>query len=224
MDLEEIGDYIALDNPRRAVSFIREIRQHCEKIADGPHHYAARPNLGNTIRICTLGNYLIVFELFEASFSLEFSHMNSRVVIRFEKAGFAVVPDIMPKIRGVEFEEVWRRRVDVRRAACQPMGRAGRSASPGRRRSRASPTHLEIPYKVNKLGGPMRLFCCALGPAKPANLLRCESAHGACAPLSCSSPVCRSGPRSRGWLFQVTVRDRRAKSYVDHQVGEKNWK
>jgi toxin ParE1/3/4 len=65
MDLEEIGDYIALDNPRRAVSFIREIRQHCEKIADGPHHYAARPDLGDTIRICTLGNYLIVFEPFD---------------------------------------------------------------------------------------------------------------------------------------------------------------
>jgi toxin ParE1/3/4 len=35
IDLEEIGDYIALDNPKRAVSFIREIRQHCERIADG---------------------------------------------------------------------------------------------------------------------------------------------------------------------------------------------
>jgi toxin ParE1/3/4 len=43
IDLAEVGDYIALDKPRRAVSFIREIRQHCEKIADGPHHYAARP-------------------------------------------------------------------------------------------------------------------------------------------------------------------------------------
>ena len=46
IDLEEVGDYIALDNPRRAVSFIREIRQHCEKIADGPHHHVARPDLG----------------------------------------------------------------------------------------------------------------------------------------------------------------------------------
>jgi toxin ParE1/3/4 len=41
IDLEEIGDYIALDNPKRAVSFIREIRQHCEKIADGPRRYVA---------------------------------------------------------------------------------------------------------------------------------------------------------------------------------------
>src|SRR6202022_3511766 len=65
IDLEEVGDYIALDNPERAVSFIREIRQHCEKIAGGPDHYAARPDLGDTIRICGHGNYLIVFEPFD---------------------------------------------------------------------------------------------------------------------------------------------------------------
>jgi toxin ParE1/3/4 len=52
IDLEEIGDYIALDNPKRAVSFIREIRQHCERIADGPRRYVARPDLGDEIRIC----------------------------------------------------------------------------------------------------------------------------------------------------------------------------
>jgi len=62
IDLEEIGDYIALDNPGRAVSFIQEIRQHCEKIADGPLRYVARPDLGDTIRICVHGNYLIIFE------------------------------------------------------------------------------------------------------------------------------------------------------------------
>src|ERR1700726_126569 len=67
IDLEEVGDYIALDNPGRAVSFIREIRQPCEKIADGPHHYVARPDLGDAIRICAHGNYLIVFEPFDAT-------------------------------------------------------------------------------------------------------------------------------------------------------------
>ena len=60
--MEEIGDYIALDNPGRAVSFIREMRQHCEKIAEGPRDYVAHPELGDTIRICAHGNYLIVFE------------------------------------------------------------------------------------------------------------------------------------------------------------------
>src|SRR5258708_24199770 len=38
-----------------------------------------------------------------------------------------------------------------------------------------------------------------------------ESAHHCHAQV----PVCRSGPRSRGWLFQVTARDRRAKGCVD---------
>jgi toxin ParE1/3/4 len=65
IDLQEIGDYIALDDPGRAVSFIREIRQHCEKIADRPYHYVACPDLGDTIRICVHGNYLIVFEPFD---------------------------------------------------------------------------------------------------------------------------------------------------------------
>ncbi len=64
-DLEEIGDHIALDNPERAVSFIREIRQHCEKIAEGPFHYVARPELGDVVRICVHGSYLIIFEPFD---------------------------------------------------------------------------------------------------------------------------------------------------------------
>jgi toxin ParE1/3/4 len=65
IDLEEIGDYIAADNPRRAVTFIQEIRQHCDRIADGPKRYVARPDLGETIRICAHGNYLIVFEPYD---------------------------------------------------------------------------------------------------------------------------------------------------------------
>jgi toxin ParE1/3/4 len=46
IDLEEVGDYIALDNPRRAVSFIREIREHREKIADGPALLRGASRLG----------------------------------------------------------------------------------------------------------------------------------------------------------------------------------
>ncbi len=44
LDLEEIGDYIARDNPSRAVSFIREIREQCAKIVPMQHrsHPCAR--------------------------------------------------------------------------------------------------------------------------------------------------------------------------------------
>lgn len=31
-DLVAIADYIAIDNPRRAVSFARELRQQCERM------------------------------------------------------------------------------------------------------------------------------------------------------------------------------------------------
>jgi toxin ParE1/3/4 len=31
LDLEEIGDYIARDNPRRAISFLGELEAHCHK-------------------------------------------------------------------------------------------------------------------------------------------------------------------------------------------------
>jgi toxin ParE1/3/4 len=64
-DLEEIGDYIALDNPRRAVSFVREIRQHCAKIAKNPLGYVGRPELGPSLRSCAHGNYVIFFEPYD---------------------------------------------------------------------------------------------------------------------------------------------------------------
>lgn len=61
-DLEEIGDYIAEDSPSRALSFIREIREHCSKIAAMPLAYAARPELGENFRSCAHGQYLVIFQ------------------------------------------------------------------------------------------------------------------------------------------------------------------
>jgi toxin ParE1/3/4 len=61
VDLEEIGDYIAADNPVRALSFVRELRDHFHRIAKAPLAYAQRPELGDGVRSCTHGNYLILF-------------------------------------------------------------------------------------------------------------------------------------------------------------------
>ena len=47
IDLETIGDYIAQDNPRRAVSFLAELRDQCSKIAKSPLAYRARPELAD---------------------------------------------------------------------------------------------------------------------------------------------------------------------------------
>lgn len=60
-DLEMIGDYIARDNPKRAVSFIQEIRQHCEDIVTTPHAYPLAPEFGKDIRKLPHGNYLILY-------------------------------------------------------------------------------------------------------------------------------------------------------------------
>jgi toxin ParE1/3/4 len=61
-DLEEIGDYIALDNPARAVSFIRDIQEHCVRVARQPLLYAERPELGPVVRVCVHKTYLIIYE------------------------------------------------------------------------------------------------------------------------------------------------------------------
>lgn len=61
-DLEEIGDYIALDNPRRARSFVGELRKQCATITENPAAYRTRPELGEGIRSCAYGNYVIFFK------------------------------------------------------------------------------------------------------------------------------------------------------------------
>ena len=38
-DLNDIGLYIARDNPRRAMSFVRELREQCRKITEAPKAY-----------------------------------------------------------------------------------------------------------------------------------------------------------------------------------------
>lgn len=62
-DIEDIGDYIARDNPRRALSFITELRGQCAKIARTPQIYRSRAELGVNIRSCAHGNYVILFHV-----------------------------------------------------------------------------------------------------------------------------------------------------------------
>lgn len=61
-DLESIADYIAADNPQRAVAFIRELRQQCQRITLNPPGYRLRLELGEGIRSCAYGHYVIFFE------------------------------------------------------------------------------------------------------------------------------------------------------------------
>lgn len=62
LDLEEIGDYIAADNPSRALAFVQAIREHCKRIAAAPSGYPAHPELGENLRSCAHGRYRIIFQ------------------------------------------------------------------------------------------------------------------------------------------------------------------
>jgi toxin ParE1/3/4 len=47
-DLERIGDFIALDNPSRAITFVREIADRCEKLASMPQAFPLVPRYAHT--------------------------------------------------------------------------------------------------------------------------------------------------------------------------------
>ena len=61
-NLETIGDWIARDNPMRAVSFIRELRLACHRILDAPDGYELVPRFAaQGVRRKVHGNYLIFY-------------------------------------------------------------------------------------------------------------------------------------------------------------------
>lgn len=59
LDLEDIGDYIALDSPLRAIGFIADLRAACMRIGLAPSATIARPELAENLRCRPFGRYLI---------------------------------------------------------------------------------------------------------------------------------------------------------------------
>ncbi len=70
-DLEEIGDAIASDSPNRAISFIREIRQHCDTISTAPRAAPERNDLAPGLRMLVHGNYLIFYRVLDGEIRIE---------------------------------------------------------------------------------------------------------------------------------------------------------
>jgi toxin ParE1/3/4 len=62
-DLEAIGDYIAADNPERAVSFVRQLKAQCLKVGQNPLRYRLRPEIGADVRLVSMGRYVILFRI-----------------------------------------------------------------------------------------------------------------------------------------------------------------
>lgn len=63
-DLERIGDYIAQDSPKRALSFVRELRQKCLSLTNMPLAFPLVPRYErHGIRRRAYGNYLIFYQI-----------------------------------------------------------------------------------------------------------------------------------------------------------------
>jgi toxin ParE1/3/4 len=62
-DLDDIADFIAQDNPLRAVTFIKDIRTKFYDIQRAPLIYQLRPEIGEEARMATVGNYAILFRV-----------------------------------------------------------------------------------------------------------------------------------------------------------------
>jgi plasmid stabilization system protein ParE len=63
-DLEVIGDYIASDNPARALSFLQELRSKCLGLADMPERFPLVPRYEATgVRRRGHGDYLIFYRV-----------------------------------------------------------------------------------------------------------------------------------------------------------------
>ena len=63
-DLQRIGDIIAENNPVRAVTFARELRQRCESLAHTPRRFPLVPRYEHTgVRRAVHGNYLIFYRV-----------------------------------------------------------------------------------------------------------------------------------------------------------------
>ena len=63
-DLEQIGDYIAQDNPKRALSFVLALRDKCLSLADAPYGFPLVTRYErHGIRHRVYGNYLIFYRI-----------------------------------------------------------------------------------------------------------------------------------------------------------------
>jgi toxin ParE1/3/4 len=62
-DLEEIGDFIAIDSPRHALRMLRLLRAKFNEVARQPTLYRLRPEIAPDVRIAIVGQYVILFRI-----------------------------------------------------------------------------------------------------------------------------------------------------------------
>ena len=62
-DFEEIADDIAAENPRRAVTVVRDLRRRCEALDRQPRAHRLREEFGPGVRVLVHRGWLILYSL-----------------------------------------------------------------------------------------------------------------------------------------------------------------
>lgn len=62
-DIEDIGDYIAADNPSAAYRFVTDLRARCSGLISAPRSGAPRPELWAGLRSVPFRRYVIYYTL-----------------------------------------------------------------------------------------------------------------------------------------------------------------
>jgi toxin ParE1/3/4 len=70
-DLDEIADYIAQENPRWALSFLREIREQILALGRRPLRFRLRTELEEDARVALVGRYGILFRIHDDAVRVE---------------------------------------------------------------------------------------------------------------------------------------------------------
>lgn len=65
-DLEDIADFIAMDSPTRAATFVRDLREACLALAQHPRRFPlSEVAAGQELRRRSLGSYLIYYRVLD---------------------------------------------------------------------------------------------------------------------------------------------------------------
>ncbi|MBV9756212.1 MAG: type II toxin-antitoxin system RelE/ParE family toxin [Alphaproteobacteria bacterium] len=92
IDIEEIGDFIARDNPARAVTYIQQLRTRCVQLTGFPEAAPTRSAYGDGVRMVVFGRYLILYvtheDLLESAASC-MARAISRTTIRSDRRACA---------------------------------------------------------------------------------------------------------------------------------------
>ncbi|MDO9451094.1 MAG: type II toxin-antitoxin system RelE/ParE family toxin [Rugosibacter sp.] len=70
-DLVEIGDFIAKDSRANARRFVAKLMTQCQRIAHAPMGYPSREDLAASLRMASMGRYVIFFRVLDDMVRIE---------------------------------------------------------------------------------------------------------------------------------------------------------